>query len=279
MTFKKLLKEAAKVDPSTFKVGPKVKVQAMSTEKSRLAEKPRSSTNPPTKANVKPILPSRPPPKAVPPRSQKSVVDKSLPSTRRPTSQNTSNPLVKHPSKTQSNPPITKSGGTDTKSRLRDSFIPNQLTPLSQGPKRDLRTIEEIQNDLWRKKGKNYPSVTGKPKPPTPREPDTRPAKRRHESDDESKDSFISEEEDKAAEFDYRAEIRALFARKGSQRVDVSDDDSDMEASGFEMAREEARAAKLARIEDEEEIRREEVRVREKKRRKMEVEKRKSDTR
>jgi protein SPT2 len=66
-----------------------------------------------------------------------------------------------------------------------------------------------------------------------------------------------------------------MFKRKGPERVDLSDEDSDMEASGFEMAREEARAAKLARLEDEEEIRREEERIKEKKRRKIEVERKK----
>jgi hypothetical protein len=66
-----------------------------------------------------------------------------------------------------------------------------------------------------------------------------------------------------------------MFKRKGPEPVDISDDDSDMEASGFEMAREEARAAKLARLEDEEEIRREEDRIKDKKRRKIEAERKK----
>jgi hypothetical protein len=48
-----------------------------------------------------------------------------------------------------------------------------------------------------------------------------------------------------------------------------------MEATGFEMAREEARAAKLAKMEDEEEERRLEERAKEKRRRKLESERKK----
>ena len=94
-----------------------------------------------------------------------------------------------------------------------------------------------------------------------------------------SEDSFIASSEEELEEpqnFDYRAEIRALFGQKGNNaRVVDSDDESDMEASGFEMAREEARAARLARLEDEEEERRLEERAKEKKRRKLEAEQKK----
>ena len=102
----------------------------------------------------------------------------------------------------------------------------------------------------------------------------------RDESESSSEDSFIAssveEEISKPDRYDYRAEIRAMFGRKssGTRAVD-SEDDSDMEATGFEMAREEARAAKLARMEDEAEERRLEERAREKKRRKLEAERRK----
>ena len=36
--------------------------------------------------------------------------------------------------------------------RSRYFFVLNDLIPLAQVPRRDLRTIEEIQNDLWREK-------------------------------------------------------------------------------------------------------------------------------
>jgi hypothetical protein len=266
------------VDPSTFKVGPKVKLQSQLAEKPRPSDKSRPSIALPVK-----LAPERSS-QAIHSRQvpQKSVVERALPTTSRSTSRSISpSPRTKKlPNKPKSNLSAQSSRkpvGTDTKSRLVDAFIPNQLIPLAQGPKRDLRTIEEIQNDLWRKKGKNYPSVNGGTKHSRPMNTQgtVKSVKRRRESS-ESEDSFVvSEEEEKTDEIDYRAEIRAMFKRKGNRRVDLSDDDSDMEASGFEMAKEEARAAKLARMEDEEEIRREEERVREKKRRKMEAEKKK----
>jgi protein SPT2 len=93
-----------------------------------------------------------------------------------------------------------------------------------------------------------------------------------------SSDSFLaSENEDETVpeKFDYRAEIRAMFQRKGrSPRAIDSDTDSEMEATGMEMEKEEARAARLAKLEDEAEERRLEERAREKKRRRLEMEKR-----
>ena len=290
MTFKKLLKEAAKIDVSTFKVGPKLKTVPKVPDKPRPIEKTQ-----PVKSEMKSI-PRPTMAKPASPRPLKSLVDRALSSsTSRSVSPLPTKSQVKKlplkPIKSTIPPkPVAKSGGKDAKSRLRDSFIPNELIPLAQGPKRDLRTIEEIQNDLWRKKGKNYPSVTGKPKESLPHKPVSKPQpvttkpppavqkKRvRDESESLSEDSFIasSEEEEiaKPEKFDYRAEIRAMFGRKGSgPRAVDSEDDSDMEATGFEMAREEARAAKLARLEDEAEERRLEERAREKKRRKLEAE-------
>jgi SPT2 chromatin protein len=290
MTFKKLLKEAAKIDVSTFKVGPKVKSIPKVPEKPRPMEKTQ-----PIKPETKPS-PRTTMAKSASPRPSKSLVERNL-------SSSTGGSVYPLPVKSQVKKiplkpiksaipakPVSKSSGKDAKSRLRDSFVPNELIPLAQGPRRDLRTIEEIQNDLWRKKGKNYPSVTGTPKESLPRKPvksepistkapTTQKKRVREESESPSEDSFIAssdEEVSKPEKFDYRAEIRAMFGRKSSGLREVdSEDDSDMEATGFEMAREEARAAKLAKLEDEEEERRLEERAREKKRRKLEYEKRK----
>jgi protein SPT2 len=314
MTFKKLLKQAAKIDSSTFKVGPKVKIQP------KAPEKVRQTVTHSVKIDAKTPLPSRPvalkpaspasrkplertlssSSRSVSPqkvsRPQKSVLERTMTSAARSVSPPYKKTAISKTSKLT--PPVKsvplKSGGKDARSRIRDSFIPNELIPLAQGPKKDLRTIEQIQNDLWRKKGKNYPSVTGNVKEPTrkPITPSTTsakaplptkkvaeaPKKRRRESDSVTEDSFIASSEEEIAvpeKFDYRAEIRAMFGRKGNTRIIHSDDDSDMEATGLEMAREEARAAKLARLEDEEEERRLEDRARDKKRRKLEAEKRK----
>jgi protein SPT2 len=316
LTFKKLLKQAAKIDSSTFKVGPKVKIQQ------KVPEKPRQPVPQPVKVGSKSTLPSRPvalkpispgpqkplldrtlsstsrsiSPQKVP-RPQKSFVERALTSSSRSVSPRPS--LNKAPSKPLKSSAPTKSvqnlkstGAKSARSRLQDSFIPNELIPLAQGPKRDLRSIEEIQNDLWRKKGKNYPSVAGNLKEPsrkpmasstaatkTPlpvKKAAETPKKRRRDSDSMTENSFIAsskEEIELPEKFDYRAEIRAMFGRKGNTRIVDSDDDSDMEATGIEMAREEARAAKLARMEDEEEERRLEERAMEKKRRKLEAEK------
>ena len=105
------------------------------------------------------------------------------------------------------------------------------------------------------------------------------PRKRVRDDDESSQDSFIASEDEEdllPEKFDYSAEIAAIFKRNrpGKNIVD-SDDDSDMEATGMEMEREEARAARLARLEDEAEERRLEERAREKKKRKMELEKQK----
>lgn len=303
MTFKKLLKEAAKVDPSTFKMGPKVKVQP----RLPVAEKPGSpakvSTGSPRPIGQKPTTS----------RSEKSsIVDRVVSSS---TSRSVS-PQKKAPIKKAITKPAaisslsskavaaTKTGGRDAKSRLRESFIPNELIPLAQGPRRDLRTIEEIQNDLWRKKGKNYPSVTGNSKAP-PRKPlaqsskpvpsstqsksgpkptsskaiPNTPKKRVREEEESDEDSFIASSDEESVakpdKFDYRSEIRAIFGRKGSGNPIYSDDESDMEATGFEVEKEEARAARLARMEDEEEQKREDARIREKKRRKLEADRKK----
>ena len=291
MTFKKLLKEAAKIDVSTFKVGPKVKSVPKVPEKPRPMEKTQ-----PVKHEMKSI-PRPTMAKSASPRPLKSLVERTLSSSinRSVSPLPTKSQVKKLSSKSTKSAipakPVAKSGGKDAKSRLRDSFVPDELIPLAQGPRRDLRTIEEIQNDLWRKKGKNYPSVTGKskesvarkpvkPEPTAAKAPPVQKKRVREESESPSEDSFIasSEEEEilKAEKFDYRAEIRAMFGRKGSgSRIVDSEDDSDMEATGFEMAREEARAAKLAKLEDEVEERRLEQRAREKKRRKLEAERRK----
>src|SRR5579859_7365961 len=189
MTFKKLMKEANKIPPSSFKVGPKVKIQPPP----RLGEKPRPQekkwTPPLTSSPSVPFakaLPNRPVPlKPTSPRPQKSLADRVLPSTTRSVSP-ASRPKVNKPSPIPQRKPAipntpvstkstaqTGSSAKDAKSKLRDSFVPGDLIPLAQGPKRDLRTIEEIQNDLWRKKGKSYPSITGiqkdtRPRPQTP---------------------------------------------------------------------------------------------------------------
>jgi protein SPT2 len=300
MTFKKLLKEAAKVDSSTFKLGPKVRPQSRVPEKPPPIEKsehsaispvkPESRKSPPQRSSTLTSTSTRPT-KSVTGRATSSV-----PRTASPSKPLAGKVPVKQLKSTFPAKPVHKPGGMDTKSRLRESFVPNELIPLAQGPRRDLRTIEEIQNDLWKKKGKNYPSVTGKPKEPM-RKPVSPPAsrsepaktkktiaptkeKRLREEKSSDDDSFIAssnEEEVKTSEkFDYRAEIRAMFARKGSTKVTYSDDDSDMEATGLEMAREEAQAARLARMEDDDEERREQERIREKKKRKLEASKKKS---
>src|SRR5579862_9680632 len=248
MTFKKLLKEAAKVDPSTFKVGPKVKVQPRVPEKGRPVEKPKvpappiSTTTSVASPSLKIASGKSPAPKPMSPvipggRPAKSVVERALSSASswsvsplggpRPSSmtKKTKPSLSKSIASAHSTMAKSSSLSTNAKSRLRDSFIPNELIPLAQGPRRDLRTIEEIQNDLWRKKGKNYPSVTGQSNSAAPRvrSPVLSPhkhlsplksdretkKKRPREDDEQSEDSFIvSENEDEdVPEIDYRAEI------------------------------------------------------------------------
>src|SRR2546423_2624130 len=210
MTFKKLLKEAAKVDTSTFKLGPKVKTKAQphkantghlrtsggvgsekrgsltptgsktgslglnssklersslssntsrSVSPQRLTQRPISkSIDMDTSSNMKRLSPSR----AVPSNKGLTTAScsflRSFSSTAKVSKSSTlpssAKPFTVTKLSTSTKSTISKTGssackGMDTKSRLRDSFRPNELIPLAQGPKRDLRTIEEIQNDLW----------------------------------------------------------------------------------------------------------------------------------
>jgi protein SPT2 len=295
-TFKKLLKQAAKVDSSSFRLAPKLKMPA------KVPVAPRPPVQPaPSNPNLpRTSLPAKPPSSA----PHISSKPRALASPRRSLSpvknvNRSSSPLVKAPKPAI---PATSSsnGGKDAKSRLRESFKPNQLIPLATGPRRDVRTIEEAQADLWKKKGKTFPSAPKEgsrvpasarapvlpKKEPTPmgkvsgvptKKPavQTKPKKRaREEEDDSDRDSFIaySDEEDRKSDtIDFRAEIRAMFSRNRTSRVVDEEDDSDMEATGFEMEREEARAARLARMEDEAEERRLEEHAREKKKRKLDT--------
>lgn len=308
MTFKKLLKEAAKIDSSTFKLGPKVKVQPKTpVEPKQQSENGGSPVVTAVKSDIKLAIPARPAPvKSKSPVPFKASIERRMSSSTRNVSRLSSKQPAKKPASSsllKSCPPTKstpiRTTGKDTKSRLLESFVPNELIPLAQGPRRDRRTIEEIQNDLWTKKGKNYPCVTGIPKghtnkPSSPTKVEHKKTtdqrkhvetsktvriakKRQRNRDEESEDSFIaySDEEEASDRFDYRTEIRAMFSRKGPARVIESDDDSDMEATGFEMAAEEVQATRLARLEDEAEERREEERRIAKKKRKMEAENRK----
>ena len=97
----------------------------------------------------------------------------------------------------------------------------------------------------------------------------TKPSNRKptFDEDGESVDSFIadSEEEGPHADdnIDYRSEIRQIFARRNAPTTydDDEEDDDAMEVSGLELEREERRATKLARLEDDREARLEERRI------------------
>jgi hypothetical protein len=308
------LKQAAKIDTSSFKLGPKLlKAQTKpSVTSPRPPVQPASNSSLPEKM----VLPTKPTTKKrsspTPYLPSKSALDRSRSSA---STSRSASPLGAKPSQKVSSPSINSapvlspsSSGKDAKSRIRESFMQNPLIPLGQGPRRDLRTIEEAQTDLWKKKGKTFPVVTGTPKEtsrvpasvrqpvlpkkeavPTPKvsdvgvkkaavAPPAKPKKRSRDEDSESdRDSFIAysdEEEEESSR--HRAEIRAMFSRNQRSRIVDSDDDSDMEATGLEMEREEARAIRLAKLEDQLEEKRLEEHAKEKKKRKVEAQKWKS---
>lgn len=166
-----------------------------------------------------------------------------------------------------------------TKSKMITEFHPNDLIALHTGPKRDSRTIEEIQNDLWRRKGKNYPFLKNTPetnntslnkissknqvsKDLTSQDPSSdivyKKAKTNIQDKNETLNSSIS------------SEIWKIFGkRKEDYVLKDYNSDSDMEATGAELQREEEFSAKIGKFEDKEEERKEAERRIKKKKRKL----------
>ncbi|ORY81940.1 SPT2 chromatin protein-domain-containing protein [Protomyces lactucae-debilis] len=184
--------------------------------------------------------------------------------------------------------PLTRMTGKKAGSKVSKSTkTPTQSLPplqaLQKNGKRDLRTIEEIQNDLWRKQGKNLPYLKEKKalsSAPAGRERmiaaprkkmlptmqarqqassiARRPAYE-DEDEDEDADSFIASEEEEEEAYSQRqrskqdlsSEIWGLFGKRKADYLsrDV-DSDEDMEAHASDIEREERRAAKAAREED-----------------------------
>jgi SPT2 chromatin protein len=237
MTFKKLLREAAKVDTSTFKLGPKVKIQP------RPQEKPRGGISA-VKRKISPNMVISPA-KAIPTRPTHVRAEKSLSSSKPGTLKSA---IAK---------PLVKTSSLPAKASC--------ATGLTTPPKDDKSHLKEISS---RNSVPRRPS--SQPRPLLHTKPPRRAltsSKRKRSSPSSGSDSFVVSESE--PEHDYRSEIQAIFRRPGRSRVLSEDGDSDMEVTAAEVAREEALAEKLARREDEEEGKREEERVREKKKRKL----------
>ncbi|KAK4050079.1 hypothetical protein OIV83_003650 [Microbotryomycetes sp. JL201] len=138
------------------------------------------------------------------------------------------------------------------KDRLKAQFDPTRFVKLNT-EKRDLRTIEEIEADMRRRRQQQQPHSLPEKREKQPgnqsRLPDNSQKKRaRNDIDDDrpTKSSRIDNS--------MRDEIWRLLGRDRSRDIQrdmfSDDDDSDMEATGADVYREEQRAARIARQED-----------------------------
>ncbi|CCG84641.1 protein of unknown function [Taphrina deformans PYCC 5710] len=199
-------------------------------------------------------------------------------------STSTSSPGPKLAEKRQSQYLQPKSNGIGTK-RLPAGVA--DLQPLQKN-KRDLRTIEEIQNDVHRRNGKNYAyltsSTTGLSKTPTkgasrlpneqkpsttsvgPRSKSTitnpirtkPPPKRSRRDSHDSEDSFVSRtspprQRDNGLGGESIWDILNPGKKRDAYLARDIDSDEDMEANAEDIRREEQRASRAARVEDEKE--------------------------
>lgn len=145
----------------------------------------------------------------------------------------------------------------------------NEMIKLNT-KKRDLRTIEEIQADLRRKKGESSPSTSARPKSiaattPIVRRPQVAPAKQGSTPTTQSKRAVERPaqrtvekkkfKEENLADEDYVKDnyssiIRGMFGQDKRKYYDEFDDDDAMEVSAAQMEREERRSNKIGRRED-----------------------------
>ncbi len=138
-------------------------------------------------------------------------------------------------------PPLETNSKSNTKmgTKARGKKIINvaELQPLQKNGKRDMRTIEEIQNDIWRKKGKDYahlrqpqssPIRKALPNQTQVRQVSSKTAaqngqvtfKRKQNVDEDSDeyDSFVESEDDdlpsRSSTLDVSAEIWKMFGKR-----------------------------------------------------------------
>ncbi|KAG5437207.1 hypothetical protein PCK2_001013 [Pneumocystis canis] len=146
------------------------------------------------------------------------------------------------------------------------------MIALNQGPKRDFRTIEEIQNDLWRRKKKNYSflykNTVNKDDAPSN---NISSKKQTLESFPSDNYSSVSKQnppykkaktellnENNVLNNDLSSEIWKIFGRKKEDYI-LNDYDScsDMEVTAAELEKEEEFSMRIGSIEDKEEENRE----------------------
>ncbi|KAG4306395.1 hypothetical protein PORY_000383 [Pneumocystis oryctolagi] len=151
------------------------------------------------------------------------------------------------------------------KSKIISGFHPDDMVALRQGPKRDFRTIEEIQNDLWRKKGKTYPflknttktedTVTNIPKKQIPKDSlfkDYSSAPKQDVFYKQVKANLINKNE--TLDCDISSEIWKVFGlKKEDYMLKDFDSDSDMEVTEAELQKEEEFSMRMGILEDKEE--------------------------
>ncbi|WBW75591.1 histone H3-H4 chaperone Spt2 [Schizosaccharomyces osmophilus] len=175
--------------------------------------------------------------------------------------------------------------------RKKVSSRPGELVQLQAGPKRDKRSIAEVQDEIMRKRIGTPSNVNPLPKPKTaggvpavlpksrssatlsksnitnaaertikrPDAPSSRVSKPKLKS--RPKDDFlVSDEDDDDGAPDVSSEIWKIFGKRKQDYVSrdaLYSDDDDMEATGQDVWREEQAAARAARREDELEEQRE----------------------
>ncbi|KTW32922.1 hypothetical protein PNEG_04275 [Pneumocystis murina B123] len=158
-----------------------------------------------------------------------------------------------------------------TKSKIITEFHPNDLILLHTGPKRDSRTIEEIQNSIWRKKGKNFPFLYKDTSETNKNTPETNNSSKipsnncvsgnissQNSFSDYKKAKLDSSEKNKTLDYNISSEIWKIFGKRKEDYISNNyDSDSDMETNAAQLQKEEEFSSRIGKIEDKEEERKE----------------------
>ncbi|ORX62365.1 SPT2-domain-containing protein [Hesseltinella vesiculosa] len=203
----------------------------------------------------KPSLPSEPEPRPAPsPRPKPSASELKRPAAppRRPPPSGPSSHLFVAKRASPAKPLASSSTQSTltTRERLKlQSMAPRKVT----GAKRDRESIEDIQQELRKKRSQQEPRPPARDQQrplrmPFRRAPDPRRSRYYGEEDeyDEEDDFVVRDEED---EDDYSSEIQKMFKYDRKRYVDDYSDD-DMEADSRQILMEEKRSARLGRKED-----------------------------
>ncbi|KAG5439805.1 hypothetical protein PCANB_000087 [Pneumocystis canis] len=272
MSFKELMSHTSNINPEIFRINPTVKLDPKPDMKNESKSKSISYLN--THLSLKHKINSEP----------FQIHKKLITSAKIPLVGKKQNLLLRSEKSASLSPKISLNKSkkkyflsqteskNSIKSKIISGFHPNDMVALSQGPKRDFRTIEEIQNDLWRRKGKNYSFLHKNTEKKDDISLNNISSKNQTLKDLPSKNhSFVSKQnipykktktdllnKNNILDNDVSSEIWKIFGRKKEDYIlNDYDSDSDMEVTAAELEKEEEFSMKIGAIEDKEEEHRE----------------------